>query len=83
MQTITMALYDLVAHPEYIEPIREEIESIIAEDGWSKASIMKMRKLESFMKESQRYSPLALRTSINLPINNGVSSTNCQLTCTF
>ena len=83
MQTITMALYDLVAHPEYIEPIREEIESIIAEDGWSKASIMKMKKLESFMKESQRYSPLALCTSINLPISNGVSSTNRQLTCTF
>ena len=83
MQTITMALYDLVAHPEYIEPIREEIESIIAEDGWSKASIMKMKKLESFMKESQRYSPLALCTSINLPTNNGVSSTYYQLTCIF
>lgn len=54
-----MALYDLASRPEYIEPIREEIESIISEEGWSKPSVMKMRKLESFMKESQRYSQLA------------------------
>lgn len=54
-----MALFDLASRPEYIEPIREEIESIIAEEGWSKSSVMKMRKLESFLKESQRYSQLA------------------------
>ena len=37
-----------------MEPLREEVESIIAEEGWSKASIGKMRKLDSFLKESQR-----------------------------
>lgn len=55
-----MALYDLAFRPEYIVPLREEIESIISAEGWSKASVMKMRKLESFLKESQRCNAIAL-----------------------
>ncbi|KAJ8469311.1 hypothetical protein ONZ51_g9081 [Trametes cubensis] len=52
--TFTHALYNLAAHTEYIQPLREEVESIISEDGWSKASLGKMRKLDSFLKESMR-----------------------------
>ena len=42
--------------PEYIQPLREEVESIIKEQGWTKASIFNMRKLDSFLRESQRVS---------------------------
>jgi cytochrome P450 len=38
----------------YIEPLREEISRIVKEEGWSKPSFEKMRKLDSFVKESQR-----------------------------
>ncbi|KAK1225930.1 hypothetical protein PQX77_011129 [Marasmius sp. AFHP31] len=55
-QAFTHGLINLVLHPEYIEPLRREIEACIEEDGWSKAAMGKMRMLDSFLKESQRVS---------------------------
>ena len=65
IHTTTMAtvhlLYDLCAHPEYFEPLREEIEPImLAKHDLDKQSFLKMKKLESFMKESQRMNPPSL-----------------------
>ena len=54
MQSITHVIYDLAARPECIQPLRDEIEPIIAAEGWTKAAMAKMWKLDSFMKESQR-----------------------------
>ncbi|KAK1980223.1 cytochrome P450 [Colletotrichum cereale] len=66
--TATFALYDLISRPEYIGPLREEIEQAMAQDSTerddtgqvflSKASLSKLKKLDSFIKESQRTSPL-------------------------
>ncbi|EFQ25960.1 uncharacterized protein GLRG_01104 [Colletotrichum graminicola M1.001] len=66
--TATFALYDLLSRPEYIGPLREEIEQVIAQDGaekdedgqmfLSKVSLSKLKKLDSFIKESQRMNPL-------------------------
>ncbi|KAL2038431.1 hypothetical protein N7G274_008770 [Stereocaulon virgatum] len=57
-------LYDLVARPEYITPIRDEIREVSKEDGawmkWEKPSFTKLRKLDSFMRESQRFNPPTL-----------------------
>ena len=51
-------LYDLAARPEYIEELRSEIRTVAAaEGGWNKTSYTKLRKLDSFMKESQRFNP--------------------------
>jgi cytochrome P450 len=50
----TNALYNLAAHPEYVAPMREEVEAVIEADGWTKVSMGKMRKVDSFIKESQR-----------------------------
>ena len=52
----THALINLASHPEFIEPLRKEIESCIEKDGWSKAAMGKIRMLDSFLKESQRVS---------------------------
>jgi hypothetical protein len=43
-----------LAHTQYIDPLRIEIEQSIKEEGWTKAAMDKMELLESFMKESQR-----------------------------
>jgi hypothetical protein len=43
-----------LAHTQYIDPLRIEIEQAIKEEGWTKAVMDKMELLESFMKESQR-----------------------------
>jgi cytochrome P450 len=63
----THAILDLASRREYIQPLRDEIDEIrkldgeeIDGDGYvrlKKDSINKLRKLDSFMKESQRFSP--------------------------
>jgi len=40
--------------PECIQPLREEVESIVKEQGWTKESLFNMRKLDSFLRETQR-----------------------------
>jgi hypothetical protein len=45
--------------PHYIKPLREEVEAIINNEGWSKASLDKMQKVDSFLRESQRYNTSA------------------------
>ncbi|KAK5626225.1 hypothetical protein RRF57_001940 [Xylaria bambusicola] len=85
--TITFALLDLASRPEYLEPLRQEIEQVVQEDGMqtdeegnvhlSKASFQKLVKLDSFIKESQRFNPLNLiggfRTVLNdFSFSNGL-----------
>jgi len=66
----TNALLDLATYSaEYVDELREEIEAAIADDGeatdengqlyFTKAAVSKMKKLDSFLKESQRLTPLA------------------------
>ncbi|KAK0448941.1 cytochrome P450 [Desarmillaria tabescens] len=52
--TFTSALYALAAHPEYVEMLRTEVETVIKEEGKTKAAMGKMNQLDSFLKESQR-----------------------------
>ena len=42
--------------------MREEVETIVARDGWSKDSLNKMHKVDSFLKENQRCEGLGCRT---------------------
>ncbi|KAI4099651.1 MAG: hypothetical protein L6R37_005882 [Teloschistes peruensis] len=72
MTTTTQALFDLVTRPEYIQPIRDEIIQALEDevkeegkDGWQKSAFDKIPKLDSFMKESQSFSRVAL-SSITL-----------------
>ena len=54
-------VYDLCHRPELIQPLREEIGNVMKEYGsLNKQALMKMYKLDSFMKESQRHNPLLL-----------------------
>ncbi|KAI1792290.1 cytochrome P450 [Ganoderma leucocontextum] len=73
---ITHVLYDLAAAPECIQPLREEIEAIVATDGWTKAAIAKMWKLDSLFRESARYHGISLigltrKTVKDITLNNG------------
>ncbi|KAF4536404.1 Cytochrome p450 protein [Lasiodiplodia theobromae] len=52
-------LYDLAEHPEFMEEVRQEIATVLKEDGgWKKTSLYKMKLLDSGMKESQRLHPI-------------------------
>ncbi|KAJ5205664.1 Cytochrome P450 [Penicillium cf. griseofulvum] len=62
---LTNVLYDLAAYPEYIQPLRDEIRAVAAEDGTlKKTSLLKLKLMDSVMKETQRTHPLSL-TSMN------------------
>ncbi|KAF8528499.1 cytochrome P450 [Hysterangium stoloniferum] len=52
--TFTHALFHLAAEPKYLAPLRDEVETIVKEEGWSKTAMSKMHKLDSFLKESLR-----------------------------
>ncbi|KAJ6559929.1 cytochrome P450 [Mycena capillaripes] len=52
--TFAGALFDLATYSEYIQPLREEVERVIGEHGWTKAALADMHKIDSFLRESQR-----------------------------
>ncbi|CAG8978202.1 hypothetical protein HYALB_00011437 [Hymenoscyphus albidus] len=83
----TNALLDLATFAEYADELREEIEAAIADDGesidengqvyFTKAAVSKMKKLDNFLKESQRLTPLdfdglSRRLHKNVTFSNGL-----------
>ncbi len=61
---ITHAIHDLCDHAEYLTVLREEIEEVLREDGgWQRDTHNKLHKLDSFLKESQRFAPPTLCSS--------------------
>ncbi|KAG6040947.1 hypothetical protein E4U41_006538 [Claviceps citrina] len=59
--TMTHAMYDLCAHPEYLEPLRQEMADVLADGGWQKTTLNRLYKLDSLLKESQRFHPVFLQ----------------------
>ncbi|KAG4440774.1 hypothetical protein IFR05_003761 [Cadophora sp. M221] len=75
---ITQVMYDLASHSEYIAPLREELEAVLATDGGIllKTSMTKLRKMDSFIKECQRMNPpnaisLSRVATSNLTLSDG------------
>jgi len=60
--TFAHGLLELANHPEYIEPIRVQVEQAINTYGWTKIAIAQMSKLDSFLREDQRLAGLGAVT---------------------
>ncbi|KAL9630381.1 MAG: hypothetical protein Q9164_006444 [Protoblastenia rupestris] len=61
--TVTNVIFDLAARPQYIGPLQEEIAVVKATETTpylSKTSMPKLKKLDSFLKESHRVNPISL-----------------------
>ncbi|KAH8747209.1 cytochrome P450 [Diaporthe sp. PMI_573] len=56
-EAITSALLDIVAHPELVKPLRDEVIKALRDEGWTRAALYKMRLMDSFLKENQRAHP--------------------------
>ncbi|KAK1462967.1 p450 monooxygenase [Colletotrichum cuscutae] len=54
---VTQTLYDILQHPELMQPLREEAIQVIGEGGWKKTSLYNMKLMDSVLKESQRLKP--------------------------
>jgi cytochrome P450 len=57
---ITWLLLCLAQNPETIQPLRNEMISVLKADGWKKTSLYNLKLLDSAMKESQRLKPNVL-----------------------
>lgn len=66
---LTQTLFDLAARPEYVEPLREELEEVLADESHGdgrlhNTNVGKLSKLDSFIRESQRVNPPGLVTML-------------------
>lgn len=54
---LLQAVYDLCANPEYVQELKKEIKDVLGDDvwgSWNNAKSLKLQKMDSFLKESQR-----------------------------
>ncbi|KAJ5752790.1 cytochrome P450 [Penicillium odoratum] len=64
-QVLTHCLYEISLRSEYVLPLREEIEKCLRKSGgWNKVAIESMQKLDSFIKECQRYNTMDSGTNL-------------------
>lgn len=49
----------MTLYPQYLPVLREEAAQVIEECGWTKDALDRLEKLDSFIRETQRISPLA------------------------
>ncbi|KAL4913034.1 cytochrome P450 [Aspergillus aurantiobrunneus] len=57
---LSYLVFDLASYPEHIEPLRSELREVLEGQPISKENIQKLKKLDSFIRESQRLSPPSL-----------------------
>ncbi|KDR84440.1 hypothetical protein GALMADRAFT_713260 [Galerina marginata CBS 339.88] len=48
------ALHEIATRPEYLQPLRDEVQGVIDREGWTKGAISKLYKMDSFFREIQR-----------------------------
>ncbi|KAF2492149.1 cytochrome P450 [Lophium mytilinum] len=74
VMSVTQALYDLAAMPQYIQPLRDEVKEALSQSGgkFDRNVLSKLHLMDSFMKESQRYNPPGF-TSFRRKVRRGVS----------
>ncbi|KAF8959161.1 cytochrome P450 [Flammula alnicola] len=67
---LPQVLYKLAASPEYVGPLREQIDSVVDKYGWTKEGISKMYRIDSFIREVSRlkgFSALVLHRKVMNP----------------
>ncbi|KAJ7695419.1 cytochrome P450 [Mycena rosella] len=78
---LTNIIYHLAARPEiYLDSLRREVEEVTSRLGWTKAALREMIKVDSFVRESERFNGLSCLIMTRKVVNplgftfsNGVS----------
>ncbi|MCJ1280020.1 hypothetical protein MMC21_007845 [Puttea exsequens] len=77
-QVLVHCLFEIATRKEYVKPLREEIDVCLQRHGgWTKDAVESMHKLDSFVRECQRYNPLdagslARRVAVPFTFSNGL-----------
>ncbi|KAI6039992.1 cytochrome P450 [Pisolithus marmoratus] len=58
--TFSQALLNLAGNPHYAQELRNEVEAVVSEAGWTTGALARMRKVDSFLKETQRFEGLVV-----------------------
>ena len=55
-QMFMYAMYEIATRPEYLQPLRAEVSMALESEGgtWSKDTVSKLYKMDSFFREVQR-----------------------------
>lgn len=56
----TRCVLQLCETPEIVQPLRDEVIAVLKADGWAKTTLSKMKLMDSFLKEIQRFRALDL-----------------------
>ncbi|KID64686.1 cytochrome P450, partial [Metarhizium brunneum ARSEF 3297] len=67
---LTQVLTRISQNLDILGPLREEITSVLADEGWSKTSLHKMKLLDSVIKESQRMKPGEIVSMMRLAVED-------------
>ncbi|RSL54937.1 hypothetical protein CEP54_009622 [Fusarium duplospermum] len=67
---LTQVLTRISQNLEILKPLREEMISVLREEGWSKTSLYKMKLLDSVIKESQRMKPTEIVSMMRLDLDD-------------
>ncbi|KAL8882712.1 MAG: hypothetical protein Q9198_000331 [Flavoplaca austrocitrina] len=76
--TVTWALFDLCLHPEYVEPLRDELRGPAYDKFVETADGLPL--LDSFIKESARFNPLDCSKFLGLRIEHHLKADNSEVT---
>lgn len=67
---VTQGLFQLLMLPEYLDPLRQEIEeSLRQHGGWTDKALSSMHLLDSFLRETMRMYPAGSRKYPLRPLN--------------
>ncbi|KAI6040003.1 cytochrome P450 [Pisolithus marmoratus] len=57
---LSQVLLNLAENPQYIQELRDEVEAVVSKHGWTKEAIPEKRKVDSFLKETQRFEGISV-----------------------
>ncbi|KAL9947741.1 hypothetical protein ACHAO5_002501 [Verticillium nonalfalfae] len=71
-EVLTQAILDLCERPELVQKLRDEVIEVLGDEGWAKTSFYKLKLMDSFFKESQRFTPL-VSTAMNRLVEKDIT----------
>lgn len=72
-ELLKQTLIEICSH-ELMIPLREEVEAVVHEHGWSPAALTNMRLLDSVIKETQRLNSAVIGRSIRCSVQHYIST---------
>ncbi|KAI0964930.1 cytochrome P450 [Xylaria arbuscula] len=57
---LTQTILELLAHPELIQPLRDEVVEVLRIHGWTKLGLYNLKLMDSILKETQRMKPIQM-----------------------